>query len=158
VDDDLLRAAVAAGDLGDPESEAFLVKALGERRDAIGRTYLAAINPIADPSLDARGVLTFRNAAVDAGVAAAPASYRAAWFAFDNATGATRSLGASSGAAPRLPPPEGFEAPSSEFVKVELSARGAPNPSWERPVHAYFHRENGGWRLVGFERMPDERN
>ena len=49
---DLLRAAVAAGDFGDPESEAFLVRALAERRDAIARAYLTAVNPIADPVLE----------------------------------------------------------------------------------------------------------
>src|SRR5499427_5115039 len=43
----MLRAAVEAGDFGDPEAEAFLVRALAERRDAIGRAYLTAVNPIA---------------------------------------------------------------------------------------------------------------
>ena len=67
---DMLRAAVRAGDFGDPASEEFLVRALAERRDAIGRAYLTAINPIADPLLDRDGILTFRNAAVDADFAA----------------------------------------------------------------------------------------
>src|SRR5215475_10081665 len=49
---DLLRAAIKAGDFRDPASEDFLVRALAERRDAIGRAYLTAVNPIADPSLD----------------------------------------------------------------------------------------------------------
>src|SRR5262249_18169119 len=44
--DDLIRAAVKAGGFGDAASETFLVKALGERRDAIGRAYLPAVNPI----------------------------------------------------------------------------------------------------------------
>src|SRR5215471_12857939 len=48
---ELLRAAVRAGDFRDPASEAFLVRALTERRDAIGRAYLTAINPIADAAL-----------------------------------------------------------------------------------------------------------
>jgi hypothetical protein len=34
---DLLRAAIKAGDFRDPASEEFLVRALAERRDAIGR-------------------------------------------------------------------------------------------------------------------------
>src|SRR6185295_14703338 len=43
-----LRAAVRAGDFRDPAAEAFLVRALAERRDAIGRAYLTGVNPIAD--------------------------------------------------------------------------------------------------------------
>src|SRR4029453_12625477 len=66
---DLLRAAVRAGDFRDPASEEFLVTALAERRDAIARTYLSGINPIADPALGKDLALTFRNAAVDADVA-----------------------------------------------------------------------------------------
>src|SRR6478672_4306450 len=63
---DLLEAAVRAGDFGDARAESFLVQALAERRDAIARAYLTAINPIADPVLGADGTLVFRNAAVDA--------------------------------------------------------------------------------------------
>ena len=47
--DDMLRAAVRTAELGDPSSEEILVKVLVERRDAIGRAYLPAINPISDP-------------------------------------------------------------------------------------------------------------
>ena len=52
---DICRAAVRAGDFGDPASEEFLVRALAERRDAIGRAYLTGVNPIADPALDVTG-------------------------------------------------------------------------------------------------------
>ena len=69
----LLRAAVHAGQFGDPAAEEFLVRALGERRDAIARAYLTAINPIVDPTLDSDGSLTFRNAAVDGAFGRAPA-------------------------------------------------------------------------------------
>ena len=44
---------------------------------------------------------------------------------------------------------------SSNFIRISLSAVGGPNPSWERPVQAYFRRDGGGWRLVGFERLPE---
>lgn len=152
--DDLIGAAVRAGDFGDPESEAFLVRALGERRDAIVRKYLAAINPISEPQLDNQG-LRFRNAAVDARAAGNPQSYHASWFAFDNATGTARALGETSGAAPSLSAPDGLGAGAGAFIKIELSARGE-QPAWAKPVHAYFARETTGWRLVGFERMPND--
>jgi hypothetical protein len=150
--DDMLRAAVRTGEFGDPKSEEFLVKALAERRDAIGRAYLTAINPIADPALDSAGVLTFRNAAVDAGFAKGPEGYRAIWHVFDNVTQESRRIGETSAAGPRLQAPAGLLAASGVFIKVELSALGGPNPSWQTPVHAYFRRLTAGWGLVGFER------
>jgi hypothetical protein len=155
VTDDMLRAAVRTGDFGDASAEEFLVKALAERRDAIGRQYLTAINPIADPALDAAGVLTFRNAAADAGFAQAPQGYRAVWSRFDNTAGTADRIGETTcqprcGAAP-------FELPraAGAFIRIELSAVGGPHASWQTPVHTYFRRTADGWRLVGFERMPD---
>jgi hypothetical protein len=152
---DLLRAAVRAGDFRDPASEAFLVNALAERRDAIGRAYLTEINPIADPALDSAGILTFRNAAVDADFAKAPESYRATWSAFDNATGSGRRIGDTTSRATRLASPDGLPSAPGAFVKVELSSVGAANASWAKPVDAFFRLGDGGWRLVGFERMPE---
>jgi hypothetical protein len=152
LDNDMLRAAVRAGEFGDPASEEFLVRALAERRDAIGRAYLTAINPIVDPVLDSTGLLSFRNAAVDADFARAPRGYRAAWSTFDNATGTTACLGETSNVVPSLQAPSGLPGAEGAFVKVELSAIGGPHPSWERPVNAYFRLHHGSWNLVGFER------
>lgn len=152
---DILRAAVRAGDFGDAASEAFLVRALAQRRDAIARRYLVAVNPIADLTLDEAGTLTFSNVAVDADVARAPGGYHAVWSQFDNNTRAVRRLGETSGrsttlAAPPLPQAEGT------YVKVELRATGAAEAAWELPVEGYFRRCDGEWRLVGFERIPEE--
>ena len=69
--DDLIRAAVHTGQYSDPAAERHLAAVLMKRRDTIGRTYLTAINPIVNPRLDAAGALTFENAAVAAGFAAA---------------------------------------------------------------------------------------
>jgi hypothetical protein len=159
--DPLLTAAVRAGQFGDARSEDFLVQALRERRDAIARTYLTAVNPVSDPAID-QGSLTFRNAAVDARVADPPREYRAAWFVFDNMSGESRALvgggGSTGGAAtgPRLslPLPGNLPDSSGAFVRVDISATGGANASWERPVQAYFQRDAGSWRLVGFERLP----
>jgi hypothetical protein len=150
----MLRAAVAAGEFGDPDSEAFLVRALAERRDAIVRAYLTPINPIFEPALDVSGTtITFRNAAIDADVAKAPDAYRATWSTFDNATGTTRRIGESFAAITSLTAPHALPGTDGAFIKVELSAIAASHPSWARPVNAYFQLRQGGWQLVGFERM-----
>jgi hypothetical protein len=151
---DLLRAAVRAGDFGDPDSEDFLVRALGERRDAILRAYLTGVNPIADPALDDTGVLTFRNAAVDADVARGPEGYRAVWSLFDNATGESTPIAETTAGTTQMCGPADLPLSPGAIIKVELSAIGGSHASWEQPVHAYFRRAAGAWRLVGFERMP----
>lgn len=152
--DDMLKAAVRTGQLGDPQSEEFLVRALVERRDAIARAYLPAVNPVVSPVLDETGALTFRNAAVDAGVATAPPGYRARWFAFDNTTHESRPIGETSSTTTRISPPPDLPAAPSVYLRVELSATGAENKSWEQPVDVYFRRLDRAWRLVGFERLP----
>src|SRR5579862_8621291 len=142
---DLLRAAVRSGEFGDEASEEFLVRALAERRDAIGRAYLTAVNPIVDPVLAANGELTFLNAAVEADVAHVPQGYRAAWFRFDNVTGATDCIGESTGRTTELQAPAGLPEHNGAFIKVTLSAVSAEHPSWSVPVQAYFQRHDGGW-------------
>jgi hypothetical protein len=153
ISDDLIRAAVATGELGDKDSEAFLTRALIERRDAILRAYLPAINPIVSPALDGAGTLSFTNAAVAANVVKAPAGYRAEWARFDNATGQSTSLGASTAAADtRLAAPGALPDGPGAMIEVKVSATGAPNPSWEKPVTLHFRRTSEGWRLVGLQR------
>ena len=39
------------------------------------------------------------------------------------------------------------------YIKVEIRAVQPAHPSWGVPLSAYFRRD-GGWRLVGLERMP----
>jgi hypothetical protein len=151
---DMLRAAVKAGEFGDAEAEAFLVRALAQRRTAIVSHYLNAVNPIADVKLDESGALTFTNAAVDADVARAPREYRAAWSEFDNLTGGTRHIGETTGRTTELAAPAALPREEGVYVKVAVSASGGPNPAWEAPVDAYFRRCDGAWRLIGFERLP----
>ena len=127
-----------------------------KRRDAIGRAYLTAINPIVDPRLDAAGQLTFENAAVAAGFAEAPTAYRAAWFRFDNATGGTQPIardaerdGVDGGARRRCR--RSRRAASSKSI---ITADSAAHPSWQQPVRTFFRRTSDGWKLVGLERLP----
>jgi hypothetical protein len=154
ITDDLLRAAVGAGQFGNEKDEAFLVKALADRRDAIARRYLPAINPIVDPALDSGGRLQFSNAAVDAKVAQPPSAYKAAWSRFDNATGTATPIAETTGAGTTLAAPELPQQPGA-YVQVAISATSAEHPSWAVPVQAYFRRVADGWKLVGFERLPD---
>jgi hypothetical protein len=154
---DMIRAAVGAGEFGDPTSEEMLVRALAERRDAIGRAYLTALNPVTNLTLDAEGILTFRNAAVDADFAKAPRGYRARWSSFDNVTGTSECFGETSDVSPQLQAPAVLPHHDGAFIKVELSAYGSAYASWQAPVNAYFRHRGGNWQLVGFERTPESR-
>jgi hypothetical protein len=149
---DMIRAAVRAGEFRDPAAEDFLVRALAQRRDAIVKAYLPAINPVSDPVLDATGTVTFSNAAVDADVAKAPFGYRAIWSRFDNATGTAEAIGETSDRITAVHAPLGLPTTDGAYLKVQLVAMGSPIPTWEHPVDAYFRLRNGNWRLIGFER------
>lgn len=150
ISEEMIAAAVAEGQFGDPPSEQFLIKAITDRRRRILETYLPAVNPIVEPALTADGRLRFANAAVDAGVAQPPKAYRAEWFSYDNATDASSPLGVTDGAAGPLAAPR---LPADGFVKVLVSATGGPD-AWSTPVTAYFRKQSEGWTLVGFERLP----
>jgi hypothetical protein len=41
------------------------------------------------------------------------------------------------------------------YVRADISATGGTQPSWVAPVRTYFRRGADGWKLVGFDRMPD---
>jgi hypothetical protein len=153
--DEMIRAVVHAGEFSDAASEKALADIIIQRRDKILKTYLPAVNPIVAPRLDGSGRLTFENAAVTAGVAQPPQTYRASWFEFDNATGNTRALSATSGATTTLDAPDGLPRGEGSFVAIDISAESAQYQTWRRPVRAYFRRDANEWKLVGFERLPE---
>jgi hypothetical protein len=150
---DLIAVAVRSGDFGDPASEEFLVRTLVQRRNAILRAYLTAVNPVADPAIDA-GALTFTNVAVDADVAHAPRQYRAVWSTFDNATQRTGRIAETVSRSTTVDVPAGLPERDGAYIQVAVSAVDAAQPAWSLPVHAYFRLRGGAWQLVGFERMP----
>jgi hypothetical protein len=150
--DDMLNAVTRVGQFGDPASEEMLSKFLLERRDAIVRRYLPAVNPVVDVALIGSS-LTFRNAAVDAGVATAPQEYVVQWSRFDNATGGTTPIGTTNAASTTVPAPGDLPPAAGSYIRAEIAAKGGPE-SWAQPAHAYFVREGSSWRLVGFERVP----
>ena len=151
--DEMLNTLIGVGRFNDPKSEEMLSKFLIERRNAILRRYLPAVNPVVDVRLSPSGTLTFRNAAVDADVAHAPKEYVVVWQRFDNATGTTTNLGETRASATSVNAPKDLPAAASTYIRVEISANGGPE-SWTEPAHAYFRREAAGWTLVGFERVP----
>jgi hypothetical protein len=149
---EMIAAALRAGQFDDERGVAILQKFLEDRRRNILKTYLPAINPVVTPALDASGVLTFENAAVRAGVSKAPAQYKVEWGAYDNGTGDTKTLGETTGDTRQQGP---AEIASATFVRVAISANGGGAPeSWAKPMHAFFKRSRGGWKLVGLERLP----
>ena len=155
--DDLIRAAVRSGELSDPAAERHLAAVLMKRRDAIGRTYLTALNPIVNPQLDPSGRLTFSNAAVDAKFSGAPSAYHAAWLRFDNATGQTRPLSETHNATPAMPaPPDVSRASAGDFIEIDLTSDSPAQSAWQQPVRTFFRRTTNDWKLVGLERLPNK--
>lgn len=150
ITDDMIKAAVAEGKFGDPESEAFLAKAISDRRMRILQTFIPKINPIVDPAIDREGRLSFRNLAADLAVADRAPSYRAAWYTFDNLADKATLVSTTEGTQGPMAMPT---MPQSEYIKVDLSAIKGPE-AWTKPVSAYFRRNSDGWTLVGLERMP----
>ena len=153
--DEMLRAVVTAGAFSDPAAARHLADVLIARRDKIGAAYLPKINPLVDFALDEAGVLTFANAAVDAGFARAPGGYRAAWAEYDNGSGESRALGADTrSSGPRLAAPGALPPRPGAFVEIAVRADDPPRAAWTRPVRVWFRRADDGWTLVGLERPP----
>jgi hypothetical protein len=153
--DEQIRAAVHAGQLSNPAAEQHLADVIIKRLDKIAAAYLPGVNPIVNPRLDDAGTLTFENAAVAAQVADRPTEYRASWFRFDNATGATTPIGQSQSAETSIKAPGALPSSANAFVQVDVAAESPQHPAWREPVHIVFRRTTAGWTLVGLERLPE---
>jgi len=152
--DEMIRAAVHTGEFSNQAAEKILGDVLMKRRLKVMTAYLPAVNPISDPRLEGSR-LTFDNVALSAGVAKGAPAYRASWMSFDNATGATKPIGDTQSTTTTIDAPSGLPSGAGSFVAVDLAADIAAYPSWKRPVRAFFRRDGGSWKLVGFERLPD---
>ena len=150
ITDDMIKAAVAEAKFGDPATEAFLAKAIADRRLRILQAFLPAVNPLVDVAIG-DGRLTFRNIAVDAAVADRAPGYRALWYTFDNMADKATLVATTEETQSPLPMPA--LPASAEFIKVDIAAVGGPKP-WNQPISVYFRRNQGGWALVGLERLP----
>ncbi|MBI4477740.1 MAG: hypothetical protein HY654_11235, partial [Acidobacteria bacterium] len=112
-----IAAIVREAKFQDRRTEDYVMGVLVERRRKILRAWLTPINPLIDFAIDRSGVLRFRNAAVDAGVAGPPSRYEVEWFTFDNANGRTAPMRATtSGGRPRLEIPAAVRSSRAPFI------------------------------------------
>jgi hypothetical protein len=150
--DERIRAIVAKGQYNDPAASEYIAKMLIARRDKVLKAWLTGVNPVVAPALSSDGVLTFQNAAVDAGVAAPPSAYLLAWSAFDNATGSIVGTAQETRVdSPRAPAPSSV-LQGRDFVSVVVRTVHTDYPSWNAPVTMFFRRTPQGWQAVGLER------
>jgi hypothetical protein len=150
--DGMLRAIVAKARYSDPAATEYVTATLIKRRDKVLKAWLTGVNPIVDPALSGDGILTFRNAAVDAGLASAPSSYALAWSAFDNAAGTIAGSPVTlQTQEPRAAAPASLLS-SQPFVAVSIRSTHQEYPAWAAPVTVYFRRTAAGWQPVGLER------
>jgi hypothetical protein len=106
-----------------------------------------------DPSLDDAGVLTFRNASVDADFAKAPAGYRAVWFRFDNATSRTVRIADTQARSTWLR--RRAAAVPRRRVRESRTEQHRGSPAILAPAdQRLLPATQGQWQLVGLERTP----
>ncbi len=146
---DFVRAAVATGELGNAESERYLVDTLIRRRDKTAAHYFARTNPLAWFAVD-HGALRFRNLGEEAGLGRAE-SYDVEWSEFDNATGGHVPIESHVGAS--IPVPVPVPARTASYLAARIRTRAAACPAWGRPVTVYLRR-GPVWVVVGIDRRP----
>jgi len=155
--DEAIRAVVAKARYSEPGAAEHIAATLIKRRDKVLRARLTGVNPLVNAKLSSDGILTFENAAVDAGIAMPPTSYRLTWSRFDNATGETTSaieggiVGGPNGVTePRLDTPKPLL--DSAFLRVSVRAIHPDYPAWSNPVTFTFRRNGTQWETVGLDR------
>ena len=120
------------------------------------RTWLTGVNPIVEPTLSASGALTFRNAAVERGVASAPAGYRLGVVASRQRHRGRDRHGGGGSVRPQpaaaVPGAVASDIPGA-LVLLEMRTDHPDFPVWQEPVRAYFRRTASGWQTVGLERV-----
>ena len=51
--------------------------------------------------------------------------------------------------------PVSLPSEAGAFLKIDVAAVDPARTSWAIPLSVYFRRADGGWKLVGLERLPD---
>jgi len=159
--DAAIRGVVGKAQYSEPGAAELVSSTLITRRDKVLRAWLTGVNPIVDATLGPDGMLRFQNAAVQAGVASPPTTYRVRWARFDNAAGVEsgQAVERSSGEPANQAPASVLE--DAAFVQVQIHTTHPDHPHWELPVTLSFRRlATGGWQTVGLERAvpPRERS
>jgi hypothetical protein len=155
--DEAIAAIVRTAQFSDPQAAAYLSNVLIRRRDAIGRTWLTAVNPIVDPSVTDAGIMTFRNAVTDAGLTTEPSEYWVSWATYDNTTGAATPVGHAEGCAEAQCPLPANVTPETQYLRAEIRTVNSAYPAWSTPVHVFLRRDDDHrWSAVGLERLLED--
>jgi hypothetical protein len=144
--DEAVRAIVKEADLRAPAAEAHLAAMIVKRRDKILDRYFRALNPLAGFAV-AGDVVSFTNFGEAARLGPVEA-YELEWFAFDNASGATTSLGAPQRSSSPSAPLPGSR---PEFLMLRVRTQAAGFPAWRKAVDVYL-RTRPTLEVAGVER------
>jgi hypothetical protein len=157
--DEAIRAVVAKARYSEPGAAEHIASTLIKRRDKVLRAWLTGVNPLVNARLGSDGVLTFENAAVDAGIAKPPTQYRFTWSRFDNTTGESTAAiegGVEPGTSGRVDGPLRIETPKllldAAFIRVSVRITHPDYPAWSNPVTFTFRRNGTQWETVGLDR------
>ncbi len=153
ISEEAVRAVVGTAKFSDPRADEYLTETLLARRRKVLAAGLNGTNPIVRPALSPSGLLTFENAAVQAGVALPAERYHIEWSRFDNASDAHERVGPEQNVTEtRAQAPADVLA--GEFVSARIRAYHQAFSAWADPLTLYFRRGASGWTLVGLERNP----
>jgi hypothetical protein len=137
--DEQVRAIVKTGEYSDKEAEDYVVAALIERRDKIGRAFFRQVLPL-DRFAVAGGALVFEDLETRRGWAAAR-KYQVQWSNFDNSTDKKTPI----------PGATSFQIPQQTHEGGYLAA-DISLPDRKETVTVYLRRHASETKLVGIER------
>ena len=146
-----IAAIVAKAQFSDPRATDVVAGTLQRRRELTLRTWLTAINPVADPEVDGP-VLRFDNVAESAGAVASASEYEVSWFTYDNESGVRTQIGRPAVHATPLATVPQVAIGDADYAGVEVRTLNKDYPAWARPVRFYLRRGSTGWVPVGIER------
>ncbi len=153
--DQIVRNVVKVGRLSDPQSEAYLLRTLLDRRDRILSYYLSRMNPIDRFEVvqkASRSDMHFVNLGAETGVGQAE-SYEYTWYSYDNQLDRLKRLdGPHTVALESIPLPKGS---TEGFLALQCRTIGRDRPDWAKPVVVYLKRERSGYRVIGLEREEE---
>jgi hypothetical protein len=148
---EVIAAIVAKAQFSDARATDAITGILQRRRELTLRTWLTAVNPVADPKVDGQ-VLRFANVAETSGLAESDITYEVAWFTYDNEGGVRTQVGRPAVYAEPVVPIPQQALGAADYAGVEVRTLNTSYASWASPVRFYLRRDPGGWVPVGVER------